>query len=75
MGRGKSDMGGLGVVECRKGNTDRAQNRALFPFLLDEREHISTLGLGRASTLSIWLFNSQNESVAWARNRNQKSLI
>ena len=29
MGRGKSDMGGLGVVECRKGNTDRAQNRAL----------------------------------------------
>ena len=28
MGRGKSDMGGLGVVECRKGNTDRAQNRA-----------------------------------------------
>lgn len=70
MGRGKSDMGGLGV-ECRKGNTDRAQNRGL----LDEREHISTLGLGRASTLSIWLFNSQNESVAWARNRNQKSLI
>ena len=70
MGRGKSYMGGLGV-ECRKGNTDRAQNRGL----LDEREHISTLGLGRASTLSIWLFNSQNESVAWARNRNQKSLI
>ena len=70
MGRGKSDMGGLGV-ECRKGNADRAQNRGL----LDEREHISTLGLGRASTLSIWLFNSQNESVAWARNRNQKSLI
>ena len=70
MGRGKSYMGGLGV-ECRKGNADRAQNRGL----LDEREHISTLGLGRASTLSIWLFNSQNESVAWARNRNQKSLI
>lgn len=69
MGRGKSDMGGLGV-ECRKGNTDRAQDRGL----LDEREHTSTLGLGRASTLSIWLFNSQNESVAWARNRNQKSL-
>ena len=63
-------MGGLGV-ECRKGNADRAQNRGL----LDERKHISTLGLGRASTLSIWLFNSQNESVAWARNRNQKSLI
>ena len=70
MGRGKSYMGGLGV-ECRKGNADRAQNRGL----LDERKHISTLGLGRASTLSIWLFNSQNESVAWARNRNQKSLI
>ena len=70
MGRGKSYMGGLGV-ECRKGNADGAQNRGL----LDEREHISTLGLGRASTLSIWLFNSQNESVAWARNRNQKSLI
>ena len=69
MGRGKSDMGGLGV-ECRKGNTDRAQDRGL----LDESEHTSTLGLGRTSTLSIWLFNSQNESVAWARNRNQKSL-
>lgn len=70
MGRGKSDMGGLGV-ECRKGNTDTAQDTGL----LDERERISTLGLGRASTLSIWLFNSQNESVAWNRNRNQKSLI
>ena len=69
MERGKSDMGGLSV-ECRKGNTDGAQYRGL----LDESEHTSTLGLGRASTLSIWLFNSQNESVAWARNRNQKSL-